>query len=136
MITLDFMRTLARNNMHECWQWEGTHSEHGYALISKRLLHRIMYQLLIGPIPDNLVLHHKCGNKGCVNPYHCQLIHQREHAAIIGFPHKRMTPRTHCKHGHVLEGYNVMLRNGARTCRACHNQKTRDAKRKARKGGE
>jgi hypothetical protein len=36
-----------------------------------------------------------------------------------------LKPRTHCKNGHLLEGYNIMiLKSGEKRCRSCHNETT------------
>lgn len=35
--------------------------------------HRVMYELVYGEIPPGAVVHHKCGNRHCINPDHLQL---------------------------------------------------------------
>lgn len=34
--------------------------------------------------------------------------------------------RTHCNHGHEFAGDNLLVSNGHRSCRACHNRKSRE----------
>lgn len=50
-------------------------------------VHRIMYQLIHGDIPEGMVIGHRCNNKGCVNPAHHYLTTPGEnstHAARDG----------------------------------------------------
>jgi hypothetical protein len=60
-----------------CWLWKGTHTKHGYGLIFEghkaKLTHRVVYELLVGPIPENLVLDHfYCNTTACCNPKHLE----------------------------------------------------------------
>lgn len=45
------------------------------------LVHRFVYETLVGPIPDGHHLHHKCEVKGCCNPEHLEALTPLEHAA-------------------------------------------------------
>lgn len=42
--------------------------------------HRFAYEILVGPIPDGLHLHHTCEHPGCVNPAHLMPLTPGEHA--------------------------------------------------------
>lgn len=61
-----------------CWLLSGWSSGNGFAKISikgrSRQLHRVIYTLLKGPIPDGLVLDHAkergCRHRNCGNPEH------------------------------------------------------------------
>ena len=72
----------------DCWRWTGTLAPTGYGCLSVQpghrlvLAHRAVYELLVGPIPDGLVLHHTCGNRVCVRPDHLQPVTRSEHGAI------------------------------------------------------
>lgn len=60
----------------ECWEWIGGRDNNGYAHIwtngKARRAHRILYELLIGPIPEGLQLNHWTGCK-CPSPFHCYI---------------------------------------------------------------
>lgn len=61
-----------------CWVWAGDHTPPGYGLISvvrrgvrKRFYtHRIAYEIAFGPIPDGMLVCHRCDNPPCANPAH------------------------------------------------------------------
>jgi hypothetical protein len=61
-----------------CWIWKGGFSDKGYGRISyknkMRQAHRIMYALYNDNWDENLVIHHTCGNRKCVNPAHLKAI--------------------------------------------------------------
>lgn len=42
------------------------------------LLHRWIFEEMHGPIPDNMVILHKCDNSLCINPEHMELGTQKE----------------------------------------------------------
>lgn len=59
-----------------CWLWTGTCSNKGYGAIPlgkrgmKAKAHRVSWSAKNGPIPDGLVVCHKCDTPQCVNPDH------------------------------------------------------------------
>lgn len=66
----------------DCWEWDGRKDPAGYGLStyqvdgttpgkkSPRGAHRVVYELLVGPIPKGLILMHSCDNPPCCNPAH------------------------------------------------------------------
>lgn len=67
----------------QCWLWIGSvNKKTGYGkkqLNGKSLLaHRWVYEMLLGPIPDGLVIDHKCKTRNCVNPHHLEVVEQAE----------------------------------------------------------
>ena len=59
-----------------CWFWRGIVKKNGYTWRAYNRkpgpAHRIVYRLLVGPIPDGLCLDHLCRNRSCVNPTHLE----------------------------------------------------------------
>lgn len=41
--------------------------------------YRVMYREFVGPIPDGMVIHHRCENGRCVNPAHLEPLERGEH---------------------------------------------------------
>lgn len=60
-----------------CWEWRGRRNDLGYAVMKSRgkqvRVHRVMWEMHNGPIPDGLVVRHKCDNPPCVNPNHLEI---------------------------------------------------------------
>jgi hypothetical protein len=75
-----------------CWHWRGRINRNGYGRIYWKGLepvaHRLVYTLLVGPIPDGLILDHLCKCRHCVQPEHLEPVtHQintrRGHAVLF-----------------------------------------------------
>lgn len=72
------------NKGPHCWQWVGSKTAQGYGemRIGGKLVpaHRVSHELHIGPIPDGLVVDHRCHNKACVNPSHLRAVSYKANA--------------------------------------------------------
>ncbi len=59
-----------------CWLWTAGLDRHGYGQVSHddkmRRAHRVVYEALVGPIPEGLEIHHHCRVRSCVNPSHLE----------------------------------------------------------------
>jgi hypothetical protein len=65
-----------------CWLWQGAKAKYGHGMIAvdkkPRLVHRVAYDLLVGPIPATHFIRHTCPNRHCINPDHlCVTDHLR-----------------------------------------------------------
>lgn len=70
-----------------CWFWTGRLDEHGYGVVTlsspKRTgrVHRMIWEMERGPIPEGLSLLHACDTPRCVNPGHLSIGTQRDNMA-------------------------------------------------------
>ena len=68
-------------NADGCMEWMG-HRTNGYGsfwLEGKNVrVHRVSYELCVGPIPEGLQIDHKCRNRACVRPDHLEPVTSRE----------------------------------------------------------
>lgn len=113
----------------DCWLWTGGKSKAGYGTISRGRLadghvyaHRAAYEILVGPIPDGLVLDHLCRVRHCCNPDHLEPV-------SIGTNvdrGSRRLPKNHCARDHEMTPENTYLNSGKRTCRECVRIKKRE----------
>jgi len=113
-----------------CWLWTGSAGVSGYGRICLRgslwQVHRIIYELFVGPVPEGLVLHHRCRNKRCCNPAHLKAVTQAENIALDALANAETKPKclkTWCRNGHELSEDNVRWRTRRgkrmRVCLAC-----------------
>ena len=107
-----------------CWTWTGTVSGGGYGRFVRsgraRAVHREFYELLVGPIPEGLVIDHLCRNRLCQNPEHLEPVTNVENIMRGEGACARNARKTHCPQGHELSGENLYLPpSGSRHCRAC-----------------
>jgi len=58
----------------DCWLWAASTFSNGYGQFKYEnknwKAHRLVYTLLVGPIPEDLMLLHRCDVRTCVNPAH------------------------------------------------------------------
>jgi hypothetical protein len=104
-----------------CWLWTGALSG-GYGSVrwggQVRGVHRVVWELLVGPIPPGLTLDHLCRVRQCCNPDHLEPVTLRDN--IMRSPiqvtavHSR---RTHCPQGHALT--TMPRQSKQRGCRVC-----------------
>lgn len=120
-----------------CWLWTGGKNLHGYGQMwvgqrptrTKRLAHRVAYELFVGPIPDGLELDHLCRVRGCVNPTHLEPVTGSENQRRGLNPallRARAATIVACPHGHPYDAANTAVIGGKRHCRMCRKSRDRE----------
>lgn len=124
--TARFWPKVERRNDNECWPWKAALNEGGYGrlLVDGKMerSHRLAYTLLVGPIPEGLVIDHLCRNRACCNPSHMEPVSNAENVAR-GTVRQRLSAKyaaiTHCKRGHAYAENSFRNKRGARVCKLC-----------------
>lgn len=132
-----------------CWEWQGGCTDRGYGTIyaeRTRYVHRVAYEIFVGPLVPGLTIDHLCRNRSCCNPAHLEQVTQRENIlrgngicaryARGEIPKKATATESErwrrfvtCKRGHPWQTETTYTSpsTGKRTCRLC--QRLRDKQR-------
>jgi hypothetical protein len=127
---------IKRQGARDCWPWLGTLTRWGYGKIEingkTRHVHRVVYELLVGPIPDGMDIDHlchgpdcepgpHCPHRSCENPAHMEPVTTGENVRR-GFSLSSVNrEKTHCPRGHPYSAENTRLNSrGQRVCRTCY----------------
>ena len=109
----------------DCWEWTGSINSSGYGTVGHarhvHSVHRVVWEYLVGPIPDGLEIDHLCRNRRCCNPDHMEVVTRAENQRRgIGNQNVR---KTRCVQGHPLFGVNLYVApDGKRACRTCRRR--------------
>lgn len=114
-----------------CWLWTGPTASNGYGRLAVTVegrrttigAHRASYELLVGPVADDLDLDHLCRVRNCVRPNHLEPVPSRVNTMRGTAPTAINAARTACVHGHDFTVANtIRLSDGRRRCRTCQNR--------------
>lgn len=120
-----------------CFTWQGC-TTNGYGTIQagKRSLagnrvpsyvHVLMYQILVGPIPDGMELDHWCRNRACWNPEHTEPVTRRTNIARGRSIVADYMVRDECGRGHPKTTENQYVRPDGKgvMCLPCRKLRSR-----------
>jgi hypothetical protein len=107
-----------------------------------RTVHRVLYEELVGPVPDGMQLDHLCHTRDrtcaggitclhrrCANLGHLEPVTRQENIRRGQTRAGRQSRQTHCKRGHILAGSNLKPnRAGFRICRSCRRSRRQPRK--------
>lgn len=79
---LDRIRERLVRTSSGCLEWTGTRDRHGYGRLNvdgiPKLVHRLLWELTEGPIPEGLEPDHVCRNTSCALREHLELVTHAE----------------------------------------------------------
>lgn len=108
------------------WIWTAGQTTTGYGKttykgLRTRKAHRVVYALLVGPVPDSLDLDHRCRIRLCVNPDCVEPVTRGENLLRSPLVGKYRSRWTECPRGHPFDEANTYRApgTGKRACRAC-----------------
>lgn len=122
-----------------CWIWQMQVADTGYGKVHfegrKRQAHRVVYETMVGPVPEGLDLDHLCRVRHCVNPAHLEPVSRSVNLLRGKGVSEYFARQTHCKNGHPLSGDNLRLTSkGYRVCVECSRVNLRRSRLSARGG--
>ena len=119
---LDWLeRRLTEPFADQCVYWPWGKNDHGYGHLTtngrREYVHRVVWEKMRGPIPEGMVVRHKCrgASAGCFNPHHLEIGTQadniydmwRDGTAAVGDkqPHAKLTDELvrEVRHRHSTE---------------------------------
>ena len=110
----------------DCWLWYGATDLTGYGQIrvAGRLLkvHRLAYELEVGPIPEGFEIDHLCRVRNCVRPDHLEAVTLRENRRRANVLRRTIDTVRPCREGHPIPA-------GKRSCPDCDRLRAQAKKR-------
>jgi len=118
--------------MSGCWLWTAALDGKGYGMVwwrgQMRRAHIVVYEILVGEVPEGLERDHLCQNRACCNPWlHIEPVTHEENC-WRGETGAHNAEKTHCPQGHeyAIEAYEIPSRPGARYCQGCNRERSRE----------
>jgi len=110
-IATHFMTKVDTKGLDECWPWLGYKKPDGYGLygFGNQRAHRVSWTIFRWPIPEGMLVLHKCNNRACVNPKHLYI---GDH-----FDNAQDAKRSGSLQGRPTRGGGLFLRDKVRKAR-------------------
>jgi hypothetical protein len=113
------------------WRWTAAKDRDGYGQYGYRMpgdihrrhrVHRLVFQLLVGPIPHGYVIDHLCHVRACAYPAHLEAVTINENSRRSSSNQRQ----DYCVKGHPLMDANLYVQpsTGQRSCRECRLERT------------
>lgn len=111
-----------------CWPWTAYVMTNGYGQFKldgkMQLVHRVAYELAVGPIPQGLEIDHVkargCTRTDCCNPAHLEAVTGYVNNMRSNSRSAMQSRQTHCQNGHEFTPENTKREtDGSRKCRTC-----------------
>lgn len=129
-----------------CWEWTAARDSNDYGRVrwegSAALAHKVIWELLVGPVPEGLELDHLCRNPPCVNPDHLEPVTHAENIRRGMWSKGRaaqQVARTACANGHEYTEETLYVPPASsprqRQCRICRLEAKRRYNAKRRNHG-
>lgn len=123
------MEKVAIDTETGCWNWTACITPAGYGQFwfeyrRNNFAHRAAYILLVGPIPEGLVLDHLCRNRACCNPAHLEPVTQARNVNRGLAPTIVNRDLGICRNGHTVTPQNRYFRpnDGHVECADCRRE--------------
>ena len=113
-----------------CWLWMGsTDGSYGTAYLNgrKQKAHRVVWELIRGPVLPGRELDHLCRVRCCVNPDHLEPVSHRENVLRGTAVSAMWAKRTKCSRGHELDGLTTRRGRKMRYCKTCDHARRKTA---------
>lgn len=129
-----------KRKKRDCWEWPRFVNKQGYGVVYPRLsnrteyvyvnVHRYLYLMLVGDVPEGWDVDHLCRNRRCANPSHLEAVPVGVNIRRGTNPAAQNARRSECRSGHPLDGPDADLsvywvEHGRRVCRICLNETAR-----------
>lgn len=128
--------------MSGCWLWVGGQTAAGYGIVAVdgrrastvySTAHRWAFESLVGTVPPDLELDHKCRVRCCCNPDHLEAVTHAENLRRSNSISTVNASLTECPSGHPYSEANTYVHpaTGYRQCRECRRRHDQNRTRKA-----
>lgn len=121
-----------------CWIYTGGTNGDGYCQVQvagrKHMVHRLIFELVAGPLDEGHQLDHLCRTRRCCNPTHLEPVTARENTLRGSVPSAN---RSLCRNGkHYLDQVGTLIDSeGTNRCRECRRESAARWRQGRRVGG-